>query len=96
MIPKSTTETRKQREHASSEDEQQDSRRGRSKLEQWTSHKKRDFTISTKSSSSLKVKKIEKYNSVRSSIATKFPEESSKTVENIDNQHPSGDKKRFR
>ncbi|GFS41598.1 FIP1[V]-like protein [Actinidia rufa] len=93
VIPKSTIETGKHREHASSEDEQQDSRRGRSKLERWTSHKERDFTISTKSSSSLKVKKIEKYDSVGSSIATKLLEESSKTVENIDNQHPSGDKK---
>ncbi|XP_057515025.1 FIP1[V]-like protein [Actinidia eriantha] len=93
VIPKSTIETGKHREHASSEDEQQDSRRGRSKLERWTSHKERDFTISTKSSSSLKVKKIEKYDSVGSSIATKLLEESSKTVENIDNQHPLGDKK---
>ncbi|GFY99624.1 FIP1[V]-like protein [Actinidia rufa] len=93
VIQKSTTEPGKHREDASSDDEQQDSRRGRSKLERWTSHKERDFTIGTKPSSSLKVKETDKYNGGGSSIPTKIPEESSKTVENIDNQHPLGDQK---
>ncbi|XP_059637784.1 FIP1[V]-like protein [Cornus florida] len=83
----------KHRQDASSDDEQQDSRRGRSKLERWTSHKERDFSINTKSSSSLKVKAIDTYNSGASSFASKPPDVSSKTAESIDNQHPSGDEK---
>ncbi|PSS21028.1 FIP1[V]-like [Actinidia chinensis var. chinensis] len=86
--------SKKHREDASSDDEQQDLKRGRSKLERWTSHKERDFNITAKSSSSLKVvKEIDKDNNEGSSIASKLPDESSKTDETIINQHPPGDEK---
>ncbi|KAL7257609.1 hypothetical protein ACSBR1_003841 [Camellia fascicularis] len=86
--------SRKHREDASSDDERQDSRRGRSKLEHWTSHKERDFNVNSKSSSSLKVKVIDKFNNGGpSSLASKLPNESSKTVETVENQHPLGDQK---
>lgn len=39
--------SRKRKEDASSDDEQHDSTRGRSKLERWTSHKERDFNAGT-------------------------------------------------
>ncbi|KAF7806511.1 FIP1[V]-like protein [Senna tora] len=64
--------SRKCKEDFSSDDEQQDSRRGRSKLERWTSHKERDFSVSSKPSSSLKFKDID---------------ESANTGANVDNQH---------
>ncbi|KAA8535316.1 hypothetical protein F0562_030319 [Nyssa sinensis] len=85
--------SRKHGEDAPSDDEQQDSRRGRSKLERWTSNKERDFSISTKSSSSLKVKEIDRYNNDGPSLTSKLPDESSQAVESIDNQHPLGDEK---
>ncbi|CAL5402115.1 unnamed protein product [Camellia sinensis] len=86
--------SRKHREDASSDDERQDSRRGRSKLERWTSHKERDFNVNSKSSSSSKVKVIDKFNNGGpSSLASKLPNESSKTVETVENQHPLGDQK---
>ncbi|CAL5341143.1 unnamed protein product [Camellia sinensis] len=86
--------SKKHREDASSDDERQDSRRGRSKLERWTSHKERDFNVNSKSSSSLKVKEIDKFNNGgSSSLARKLPDESSKTVETVENQHPLGDQK---
>ncbi|KAK7411601.1 hypothetical protein VNO78_03036 [Psophocarpus tetragonolobus] len=81
--------SRKQREDVSSDDEQQDSRRGRSKLERWTSHKERDFSIN-KSSSSLKFKEVEKDNKEGSSEAGKPSDEPAKTVDKtveVDNQH---------
>ncbi|KAL5141720.1 FIP1[V]-like protein [Glycine soja] len=77
--------SRKQREDMSSDDEQQDSRRGRSKLERWTSHKERDFSVN-KSSSSLKYKDIDKDNNDGSSEAGKPADEPAKTVD-VDNQH---------
>lgn len=55
--------SRKQKEEVSSDEEQQESKRGRSKLERWTSHKERDFSINSKSSASLKFKQINKSNS---------------------------------
>ncbi|RDX73421.1 FIP1[V]-like protein, partial [Mucuna pruriens] len=77
--------SRKQREDISSDDEQQDSHRGRSKLERWTSHKERDFSIN-KSSSSLKFKDIDKDNNDESSEAVKPADEPAKIVD-VDNQH---------
>jgi hypothetical protein len=69
-------ELRKHKEDASSDEEQQDSRRGRSKLERWTSHKERDFTLTAKSSSSsaLNIKPIDGHKS------SKTTQESSKTA----------------
>lgn len=46
-------------EDVSSDDEQHDSKRGRSKLERWTSHKDRDYDVYSKSSA-LKIKEISK------------------------------------
>ncbi|KAI3790370.1 hypothetical protein L2E82_03358 [Cichorium intybus] len=40
--------SKKHKENPSSEDEQQESRKGRSKLERWTSHKERDFGVALK------------------------------------------------
>ncbi|KAL4390737.1 hypothetical protein HN51_011676 [Arachis hypogaea] len=73
---------RKHREDISSDDEHQDSHRGRSKLERWTSHKERDFNISSKSS--LQFKEIDKNNKDGSSEARKPVDESSKAMD-IDN-----------
>ncbi|GLU01372.1 hypothetical protein SLE2022_186830 [Rubroshorea leprosula] len=80
--------SRKHREDASSDDEQE-SRRGRSKLERWTSHKERDYSINSKSSASLKFKEIDKNNNVGSSEPIMIPDEAAKSVEPTDNQHPT-------
>lgn len=74
--------SRKHPDGISSDD---DSRRGRSKLERWTSHKERDFSIS-KSSSSLKFKDVNKDKNGVSSEAGKSVEESAKEVDG-DNQN---------
>ncbi|XP_058722994.1 FIP1[V]-like protein isoform X1 [Vicia villosa] len=76
--------SRKHQDGISSDDEQQDSYRGRSKLERWTSHKERDFSIN-KSSTSLKFKDIDKDNNGGSSEVGKPMDESAKTVDG-DNQ----------
>lgn len=81
--------SRKHQEDVSSDDEQQDSRRGRSKLERWTSHKERDFSMSGKPSSSLKFKDVDKNNNDETSEAGKHVDESLKTVDAADNQHRS-------
>ncbi|WJX25188.1 hypothetical protein P8452_14251 [Trifolium repens] len=78
--------SKKHQDGISSDDEQQDSHRGRSKLERWTSHKERDFSIN-KSSSSLKFKDIDKVINGGSSEAGKPVDESAKTVD-VDNQQP--------
>ncbi|XP_065849365.1 FIP1[V]-like protein isoform X2 [Euphorbia lathyris] len=67
--------SKRHKDDASSDDEQQDSRRGRSKLERWTSHKERDFSIASKSSASLKFKEIDRKNNSSSSEVTKVPDE---------------------
>ncbi|KAF7806513.1 FIP1[V]-like protein isoform X1 [Senna tora] len=79
--------SRKHREELSSDDEQQDSRRGRSKLERWTSHKERDFNMSGKPLSSSKFKNFDKDNNGGSSEAGKPVDESAKPVDTVDNQH---------
>ncbi|KAL8502497.1 hypothetical protein ACS0TY_021588 [Phlomoides rotata] len=78
-------------EGGSSDDEQSESRRGRSKLERWTSHKERDFGITPVPSSSLKKNKDIDYNSGAASLVTRIPEESSSKVEG--NPHPPVDNK---
>lgn len=85
--------SRKHREDASSEDEQHDSKRGRSKLERWTSHTERDYSINGRSSSSLKFKEIDRNNNGASIEASKPPDEFTKTVEAVDNRHPLTDEK---
>lgn len=81
--------SRKHTDDASSEDEQQDSKRGRSKLERWTSHKEKDFNINSKSSSSLLSKETENNNGGGSSEASKNPDDSMKAaaVEAADNHN---------
>ncbi|KAG6411724.1 hypothetical protein SASPL_129808 [Salvia splendens] len=49
--PANHQSSRKQKEEASTDEEQPDSKRGRSKLERWTSHKERDFGIAPTASS---------------------------------------------
>ncbi|XP_022932653.1 FIP1[V]-like protein [Cucurbita moschata] len=78
--------SRKHTDNASSGDEQQDSRRGRSKLERWTSHKEREFNMNSKSSSALLSKEIENNNG-GSSEGSKHPDDSLKGAEAGDNYH---------
>ncbi|KAG6673474.1 hypothetical protein I3842_16G114100 [Carya illinoinensis] len=93
QIPVHRRVSRKHREDASSEDEQHDSKRGRSKLERWTSHTERDYSINGRSSSSLKFKEIDRNNNGASIEASKPPDEFTKTVEAVDNRHPLMDEK---
>lgn len=80
--------SRKHGEDMSSDDEQQESRRGRSKLERWTSHKERDFSVTGKPSSSMKFKDIDKDKNDVSAGAGKPVDESAKTVDTaVDDQH---------
>ncbi|MFQ6638570.1 hypothetical protein Gotur_016783 [Gossypium turneri] len=83
--------SRRNREDASSDDEQQESKRGRSKLERWTSHEERDYNINSKSSTSSKLKGIENINNVGSSKSYKIPDESSKSIEPAENHHSVSD-----
>uniref|UniRef100_A0A6M2EBE5 Pre-mRNA polyadenylation factor Fip1 domain-containing protein n=1 Tax=Populus davidiana TaxID=266767 RepID=A0A6M2EBE5_9ROSI len=73
------------KKNASSDDEQQDSRRGRSKLERWTSHKERDYNIS-KSSASLKLKETDRNNNGGSLQGNKLSDEPPKKVETAEKQ----------
>lgn len=74
--------SKRQREEAS-DGEQQDSRRGRSKLERWTSNEERDFSIKNKSISTLKFKEIDQNNS-ESLESSKPLGELPKPHENVD------------
>ncbi|XP_050378143.1 FIP1[V]-like protein [Argentina anserina] len=79
--------SKRHKEDASSDDEQEDLKKGRSKLERWTSHKERDFSINSKSPSNLKLKELDR----GSSDTSKLPDDSSKLVEAVNNQHPLAD-----
>uniref|UniRef100_A0A1J3IJ04 FIP1[V]-like protein n=1 Tax=Noccaea caerulescens TaxID=107243 RepID=A0A1J3IJ04_NOCCA len=60
-IPQQPNATKRQKENASSGDELNDSKRGRTKLERWASHKERDDAVTAKSSStSSKLQEKEK------------------------------------
>ncbi|KAJ6731762.1 FIP1[III]-LIKE PROTEIN [Salix purpurea] len=74
--------SKRHKEDASSDDEQQDLRRGRSKLERWTSHKERDYNIS-KQSASLKFKETHRNSNGGSLEGSKLP----KKVETAE-KHP--------
>lgn len=79
--PVSRRSSKKHKENASSEDEQQESKKGRSKLERWTSHKDRDFNLAIKApSASLDLKD--------NGLPTKLPEETSKPEEIIEDSNP--------
>lgn len=72
-------------EGVSSDEEQPESKRGRSKLERWTSHKERDFNISkSSSSSSMKIKQMDTH--------SKLPDQPSNTPE-AKQHHPSNNEK---
>ncbi|XP_073317478.1 FIP1[V]-like protein isoform X1 [Primulina huaijiensis] len=72
--------SRKQGEEASSDEEQPDSRKGRSKFERWTSHKERDINVSSMSSS-LNSKDLDTNDSGKAALAGKLPEEPSKKID---------------
>lgn len=86
-LPMQHQPSKKHREEASSDEEQQDSRRGRSKLERWTSHKERDFSIKSKSSSTLNFKDMDKNNNGGLVEASKLPDEPLKPADAADSQH---------
>ncbi|XP_039039655.1 FIP1[V]-like protein isoform X1 [Hibiscus syriacus] len=67
--------SRKHREDASLNDQQKELKRGRSKLERWTSHKERDFSINSKSSTSSKIKEIGENNNIEASESNTTPDE---------------------
>ncbi|XP_012441959.1 FIP1[V]-like protein [Gossypium raimondii] len=85
--------SKKHRDDPSSDDEQQESKRGRSKLERWTSHKERDYSINSKSSASSKFKEIEKIDNVDAAESNKTLDEPGKLVEPAENHHPLSDNK---
>ncbi|XP_057767852.1 FIP1[V]-like protein [Salvia miltiorrhiza] len=90
--------SRKHKEEASTDEEQADSRRGRSKLERWTSHKERDFGITPAPSSSLKKRDRERErdrerDTHNSSGATGPPEDPSEKIEEDKPQPPVVDNK---
>ncbi|KAE8697454.1 Detected protein of confused Function [Hibiscus syriacus] len=80
--------SRKHSEDVSLDDEQQESKRGRSKLESWTSHTEKDDSINSKSSDSLKFKEIDKINNVVSSESNKIADGPGKSVELAENHYP--------
>ncbi|KAF3665981.1 FIP1[V]-like protein [Capsicum annuum] len=89
-IHRNRQSSRKHQEAASSDEEQEDSRRGRSKLERWTSHKERDFGVDAKSSS-LNMKDNDVHKGTGTSLANKNQDEALKTAE--DDQQPAGNNK---
>lgn len=84
MISVQRNSSKRHREDVSSDEEQQDSKRGRSKLERWTSHKERDFSIGSKSSASLKFKDIDKNNAGGSSDAKTLPNDAPKKPDAVE------------
>ncbi|KAJ9548479.1 hypothetical protein OSB04_021022 [Centaurea solstitialis] len=79
--------SRKHKANASPEDEHKDSRKGRSKLERWSSHKDVDFSLGVNSStSSHNVEKTNKYNDTE---PMKPADESSKPQETFEKSNPN-------
>ncbi|KAL3824618.1 hypothetical protein ACJIZ3_020647 [Penstemon smallii] len=76
------------KQEASSEDEQLDSRKGRSKLERWASHKETDLKVASMSSSSLKSKKLDTITNSGAPSVTRLPEEPSRRVVVEDKPQP--------
>lgn len=83
--------SRKHKEEASTDDEQPDSKRGRSKLERWTSHKERDFAVAPTPSSLKKRDRDTHNNSSGGSLVTVPVEDPSEKIE--DKPQPSVDNK---
>uniref|UniRef100_A0A2P2LM00 Pre-mRNA polyadenylation factor Fip1 domain-containing protein n=1 Tax=Rhizophora mucronata TaxID=61149 RepID=A0A2P2LM00_RHIMU len=84
--------SRRHKDEASSDDEKEESRRGRSKLERWTSHIERDYTVGNMSSASLMLKERNKNDNGGNSEASKLPDEPPKRVEAVQSQ-PLGEEK---
>ncbi|KAG8367570.1 hypothetical protein BUALT_Bualt16G0085600 [Buddleja alternifolia] len=83
---------RKQGAEAPSDDEQTNSRKGLSKFERWASHKERDFSMNSDSSSSLKNKDLDRYNNNKGAFSvSKLPDEPSNKV--AEKPEPSADDK---
>lgn len=82
----SVSNSARERRDASSDDEQNGSKRGRSKLERWASHKERDYDINSKPSSSMKIKEISRDKTAGSisGSSTGAEDESIKKVEAVD------------
>ncbi|KAH6817400.1 FIP1[V]-like protein [Perilla frutescens var. frutescens] len=80
--------SRKHKEEASTDDEQADSKRGRSKLERWTSHKEMEFITTP---TPLKKKDRDTYNSSGGSLVTAPLEDPYEEIE--DKPQPSVDNK---
>ncbi|XP_050212926.1 FIP1[V]-like protein isoform X2 [Mercurialis annua] len=74
--------SKRHKEDVSSDEEQQG--RGRSKLERWTSHKERDYSINNKASASLKSKEVDRNNNSKSAEANKPPEEQPKRLQAVE------------
>ncbi|XP_043695181.1 FIP1[V]-like protein [Telopea speciosissima] len=89
-IPQQRHSSRKHREDAPSDDEQQTSRKCRSKLEHWPSQKERDHNTS---SQTALLKSIEANMNGPSSFASEQPDESSKTAKTVNNQYSLGDER---
>ncbi|KAF5206830.1 Fip1 [Thalictrum thalictroides] len=80
--PQQRHSSRRQREDAPSDDEQQNLKRGRSKLERWTSNKDRD-DITT----SLKVKESTRNSKVLSSVVSEQDDQNG-AVGSVEDQYP--------
>ncbi|KAI3814668.1 hypothetical protein L1987_14311 [Smallanthus sonchifolius] len=78
-VTRKSSKKHKEKETASSGDEQEESKKGRSKLERWTSHKERDFSLDKKEPD-IKHKD--------NSPSTEPPEESIKPQENLEKSKP--------
>uniref|UniRef100_A0A7N0TBE9 Pre-mRNA polyadenylation factor Fip1 domain-containing protein n=1 Tax=Kalanchoe fedtschenkoi TaxID=63787 RepID=A0A7N0TBE9_KALFE len=84
--------TKKHREEASADDEEA-SKKGRSKLERWTSHKERDFSATTKSAASLKLKESTRGSiNAESSVAGEAADKPTKTTEAVEPKPSAGEK----
>lgn len=95
MTVKNHPSRKHNREDGSSDEELPESKKGRSKLERWTSHKERDFNIN-KSSSSMKLKQMDKHSSTgTTALTSKLPDQPSNntTTPEAKQHHPSSNEK---
>lgn len=72
--------SKREREAASLNDYQQDTKKGRSKLKRWTNHKEQDLSTNPKLSSSSKLKEVDVNGKGKSSESNKVGAESAKPV----------------
>ncbi|KAF9616556.1 hypothetical protein IFM89_030323 [Coptis chinensis] len=87
--PQQRHSSKKHREDAPSDDEQQNLKRGRSKLERWTSNKDRDDFANSLSTS--KAKESGRKNNDLSSIVSEQPDDQIVAVGSVEDQHPVGE-----